>query len=713
MNLKIRFAIWLALLSGLAAALAAAIGIALWADLQPHEREAVAAMLHARLPLLVMLALLPVLAIGGLLRLVMAAYPAAAVKLAEEVRLALTVHHGRRVACDGAAEMRRLGAAIDELAQAHAALHQQVQARIDEAHARLAQEKNRLAALMSELAQSVIVCNSEGRILLYNARGSRLLEQAAGGPDIPVGLGRSIFSVLDRSPIVHALGQLAHRLEQGTPQPVARFVTTRGGLLLRAQMAPVLGQQGAVTGFVLILEDITRSVENISRRDQLLLQLTEGSRAALANLRAAAETMQQYPGMDAPRRERFFAVIGEEAQKLSRGLEDALAAQGDAPRTSWLMEDMLAGDLVFALRTNLQAGPRIVVDATGQAAPLWLSVDSHAMVQALSHLATRLAATFGLEEVALELGAQGRWIRLSLCWRGQALDPALLHEWEGQPLAVAAAGRSATLKEVLDQHGAECWSQSVQAPAGGVQRLCLQLPAAPIEHAAPVAPAAAGRPVYYDFDLFNQPGQVPELDDCPLAELACTVFDTETTGLSPSEGDEIVSIGAVRILNGRLLEQESFDRLVQPRRPVSREAQAVHGITPAMLSGQPPLEQVLPVFHRFAEDTVLVAHNAAFDMRLLQLAQARTGVVFGQPVLDTLLLSALVHPGHADAEHRLEEIAARLGVRVVGRHTALGDAMLTGEVFLKLIPLLSARGIHTLKQAREASQKTVYAKLDY
>jgi DNA polymerase-3 subunit epsilon len=82
-------------------------------------------------------------------------------------------------------------------------------------------------------------------------------------------------------------------------------------------------------------------------------------------------------------------------------------------------------------------------------------------------------------------------------------------------------------------------------------------------------------------------------------------------------------------------------------------------------------------------------------------------------VLDTLLLSALVHPGHADAEHRLEEIAARLGIPIIGRHTALGDAIVTGEVFLKLIPLLAARGIHTLKQAREASQKTLYAKLEY
>jgi DNA polymerase III subunit epsilon len=110
---------------------------------------------------------------------------------------------------------------------------------------------------------------------------------------------------------------------------------------------------------------------------------------------------------------------------------------------------------------------------------------------------------------------------------------------------------------------------------------------------------------------------------------------------------------------------------------------------------------------------VLVAHNAAFDMRFLEMAQQRTGVAFGHPVLDTLMLSAVVHPGHPDSEHRLERIAARLGVEVTGRHTALGDAMTTGEIFLRLVPLLAERGIRTLADAREASRRTLYAKLEY
>jgi DNA polymerase-3 subunit epsilon len=216
---------------------------------------------------------------------------------------------------------------------------------------------------------------------------------------------------------------------------------------------------------------------------------------------------------------------------------------------------------------------------------------------------------------------------------------------------------------------------------------------------------------YYDFDLFNQPGQKSELDERPLTELTYTIFDTETTGLNPAEGDEIIAIGAVRCINGRLLRQETMEQLIDPRRRMSQAAINIHGISPDMLEDQPTIDQILPRFYNFAEDTVLVAHNAAFDMRFLQMKEEQTGIKFIQPVLDTLLLSAVVHPTQSD--HSLDAIAQRLGIKLLGRHTALGDAIVTGEVFLKLIPLLAEQGIHTLKEAREAAQQTYYALIEY
>ncbi|MCJ8500198.1 3'-5' exonuclease [Desulfatitalea alkaliphila] len=224
------------------------------------------------------------------------------------------------------------------------------------------------------------------------------------------------------------------------------------------------------------------------------------------------------------------------------------------------------------------------------------------------------------------------------------------------------------------------------------------------------APPATADP-YFDFDLFRRSGRLPVLEQQPLSDIACTAFDTETTGLDPRGGDAIVAIGAVRIVNGRLLREEIFDRLVNPLRPVPAAATRIHGIDDAMLKDRPVIDQVLPQFHRFAADSVLVAHNASFDMRMLQLQEARTGLSFNQPVLDTLMLAAVVHPWHRN--HSLEAVAARIGVPVAGRHTALGDALIAAELFLKLIPLLAEMNIVTLKDALVASQNTLWARMKY
>ena len=130
-----------------------------------------------------------------------------------------------------------------------------------------------------------------------------------------------------------------------------------------------------------------------------------------------------------------------------------------------------------------------------------------------------------------------------------------------------------------------------------------------------------------------------------------------------------------------------------------------------MLVDQPTVEQVLPKFQHFVQDTVMIGHNVAFDMRMLQVKESITGVKFINPVLDTMLLSSLVHPAHES--HSLNRVAERVGVQIRGRHTALGDATATGEIFLKLLPLLAQKDVHTLGEAIEASKQSYYARMKY
>jgi DNA polymerase III epsilon subunit family exonuclease len=178
----------------------------------------------------------------------------------------------------------------------------------------------------------------------------------------------------------------------------------------------------------------------------------------------------------------------------------------------------------------------------------------------------------------------------------------------------------------------------------------------------------------------------------------------EAPGMVQARGDAVDRHGVAFWFERERARHQGFEQLVDPQRPISAASIPIHGIQPAMLAGQPAIDKVLPAFHAFAQDTVLVAHNAAFDMQFLQLKEAGTGVRFEQPVLDTLLLSTAVHP-HQES-HALEAIAERLGILVQGRHTALGDATVTAQVFLKMLPLLADKGINTLGQARAAAQQS-------
>jgi DNA polymerase-3 subunit epsilon len=368
----------------------------------------------------------------------------------------------------------------------------------------------------------------------------------------------------------------------------------------------------------------------------------------------------------------------------------------------------------------VQAAQRRIEALTGQRTgagevddTLWLKLDSFSLLQALAYLSLRLKDEFEIGTVHLRLSAaEGRQARLDLLWTGQAMSTETVMSWEADPIATGAETSPLTVRDVVQRHGGEFWFERERTRHQAFFRFLLPLaPAAAQDHLDAAALRGASRPEYYDFDLFASTESSHALDERRLVELAYTVFDTETTGLDPAGGDQIIQIGATRLVNGKLLKGEFFDQLVNPLRLIPAASIPIHGITQDMVKGKPTIEAVLPAFHAFARDTVLVAHNAAFDMRFLQLQEAPTGVRFDHPVLDTLLLSAVVHPNQES--HRLEAIAERFDVPVIGRHTALGDAMVTADVFLKLIPLLAEKGIHTLGQAREAAQQTYYARVKY
>lgn len=700
-----------------------ATGGLVWVSLNPDERDAVVTAIGPRFALLVIMWLVSLFAVGVVLRQLVAYFMTAPARLAEEAQVLLKTDVKRRLIPQGSVENRRLTELFNQLVEQREALRTEMDARVHEASHNTEMERSRLAALMSELTQSVVVCNLDGRILLYNNRARmqfRALSKAptvAGGAEL-VGLGRSIYSVFDRRLVTHALENIQHRLRRGAATPSAQFVTTTSaGQLLRVQIAPVRAVQTPentnteLTGFVLMLDNITRDFEADSEKDRVLYALTEGSRAALANAQAAVEVLE-YPDVDPEMRERLLGVIREEIRGLSKRIEEMQASSANQLRSRWPLEDMLGTDLIeAAVRRIENTVPNLKVLWDEVDTTLWLKVESFSLLQVLVHLAGRLRVECFVETLQLRLNAVNGRAQLDLLWTPHSDEIKAMMNWELEQMQIGAETLSLTVQDVLTRHGGDSW---FERDADGVRaffRFLLPLAAPQEELTANTFLRNESRPEYYDFDLFKSSEQSHSLEDCLLSELTYTVFDTETTGLNPAGGDEIIQIGAVRIVNGKLLQHECFDQLIDPKRTIPPETIPIHGIKPEMVKGQPTIEQVLPAFHAFAQDTVLVAHNAAFDMRCLQVKEVVTGMVFDHPVLDTLLLSAVLHPNQAS--HRLEAIAERFNVMVIGRHTALGDAIVTAEVFLKLIPLLAEKGILTLRQAREEAQKTFYARLKY
>ena len=721
MSVKSRQVLAVLTACALVVAVMAAAGIAVWRDLAPEERDIIEPILNPRLGLLLMISLVGAGAAAVLMKSFAQANLLGPSLLADELGLIVGTDPSRRLKPSGSPELQRIAESVNALADQRRSLQEDVEARIREARLSVEEERNRLAALMSELNQSVVVCNLDGRILLYNSRARlqfRALSDAptaAGGGEI-IGLGRSIYAVFERNLIVHALESIQERIRRQSSQPVANFVTTtRAGQLLRVQMAPVLSAvegeaESTVSGFVLMLDNITRNFEAETRRDQMLHSLTEGSRSSLANLRAAAE-MLEYPDLDPELKERFLSVVRDEVQGMSARLDETANAFADSLKTRWPLDEMLGADLVAAAQRRIEKKVSLPTKIEDVDPGVWVKVDSFSLLQAISYLVSRLSDEFEVREVRLRLTAAGRLVHLDIIWSGQAMSTETVMAWELEPMTFAGESSPLTVRDVIERHDGEIWLQREKTQHRAFFRLLLPSAAPQEQVEAGAFLKGESRPEYYDFDLFKQTEASHALDDRLLSELTFTVFDTETTGLNPSEGDEIIQIGATRIVNGKLLKSESFDQLVDPLRELPEASTKIHGITPEMLVGQPPMAKVLPAFHAFSEDTVLVAHNAAFDMRFLQLKEESTGIRFSQPVLDTLLLSAVIHP--AQESHRLEAICERMGVNIMGRHTAMGDAIVTGEVFLRMIPLLAEMGIRTLGEARQASEKTYYARVKY
>ena len=619
--------------------------------------------------------------------------------LARELHATAHLPGKSTLAVPDTAALGPLGNAARELAARFAATREEMERIASEATARVDEQKGRLGAVLADLTEGIIMCNLDHRVLLYNRAAVEMLN----APE-KVGLGLSLFALVSREPILQTLERVMAARERDrcddSRRGSAEFICTSADarVTLRGRMTLVLDAAGNTIGYVTSFTDISGEITDRIQREALRREATEGLRRPIANLRAAAETLAAHSDLDAGRAEAFRTIILHESIDLARRLDDLTEKYRNLGVSEWPMWDVHTADIIDAVARRLGDSTGLQVTMTG--IPLWLRGESYSLILLIDYLLRCIHAEQNVSRFDAEALLGDRRVYIDLRWEGEPISNRILDRWLDTPIEGALG--SATARAILYQHGSEIWSL---AQEGGSALLRIPLAAPSHPQFQPSRPQLPPRPEFYDFDLFHHAEGAGRLADRRLRDLTYVVFDTETTGLRPSEGDEVVSIAGVRIVNRRILTGECFERLVDPRRSIPAASTHFHGITDDMVQGKPPIELVLQQFKAFVGDAVLVAHNAAFDMKFLALKEAASGVVFDNAVLDTLLLSVLLHDHVPD--HTLDGMAQRFEVEISDRHTAKGDALVTAAIFLQLLRLLEAEGIMTLGEALAASQSVV------
>ena len=172
------------------------------------------------------------------------------------------------------------------------------------------------------------------------------------------------------------------------------------------------------------------------------------------------------------------------------------------------------------------------------------------------------------------------------------------------------------------------------------------------------------------------------------------VFDIETTGLSAAN-DKIIEIGAVKIVNGKIIDR--FSEFINPKVPIPFRITQLTSITDEMVMFAAPIEEVLPKFMEFVGDAVLVAHNAAFDTGFINAKLTELGTKREFTIVDTIAMARCLIP--TISKYTLDHVAKTLKISLENHHRAVDDAECTAEIFIKLVGRLKDANVHTLDEA--------------
>jgi CBS domain-containing protein len=455
-------------------------------------------------------------------------------RLAKEIDAITFVNPSHRLMAHGIRGLEPLVQAVNRLADRHGQLHAMTSKKIKPANVGVEEEKNILAAVISELPQGILVCNADGKIFLFNRLAIKYLDirgsQAVGSNLISAErmvLGKSVSALIDKHLIEHALDEINERLKRKLSNVVSHFVIDgKENHIIGAEARPILNRLGQFSGFVLLFQDITKQREADNRMDALLQELTKSARSPLASIRAASEAMLEYPDIDSTSLQQFKEIIHKESITISNILSKMAGDYSVILQKQRTMVPMSVSDLMDTIKRRAKDRLGIVVEGEKPSEKLWVRVDSYSIIVAILFVLNQLKNESGHWHYGSRLKKHEKFVHLDFVWQGQPIRANVLRRMHEEHLIFEGEKSPLSLDEVLDHHETAVLSFGCE---GSPNQSCFRfiLPTQKGETPDIIEPITFIPEIHAELfnpELMSQPGQNPELDNRLLTELTYTVL---------------------------------------------------------------------------------------------------------------------------------------------------------------------------------------------
>lgn len=610
-------------------------------------------------------------------------------KIRRGAEIVARINLDHRIELETGDELEDLAREFNHMAGNLGKVYEEQEGRIRDATQTLQEERNRLATVLRTMVDGVVAANEAAETILMNPQARIVLDL-----EYTSGIGTPLSRILPGDRLNFHLKRVRQKRDQGREPVEEVLFPLRNGKLLKGSLSVIPGSGGERCGFLLVFRDMAASSGQSKTPEDTLREMPQLLRGPLATSSALIETLQRHRNMPDEKQQSFLSALAEEINRLNVRITAIEEAAGSARSARW---PSIPSDPRQLLREALLPYPETGTDFDDEATTFpAVLVEPFSWVAALDCV---LQWIISYDRQQLKISANLRIEENTVVTTFRVCGPFKGNPAELELQQVCPTGEMPIpLGEAVRQNRGEMWTR--------ISEECLEVRLALMQSGKACEEDHSeglrdGEPEFYDFDLFLPRPVVERADQLQsdLGDLEYVVFDTETTGMRLSEGDKVISISGVRIRRGRIQNAETFHSLVNPGRPIPAESIRFHHIEDHMVADAPYISQVYPQFAEFVGDSILVAHNAAFDRKCLEMAAAEAGLpLMDNPVLDTLFLSYGLHEGTEG--HGLDAMAERMGITIEGRHTSLGDARATAKIFLGLISLLPGRGVRTLADAK-------------